>query len=73
MTESPKQPPGGRRPPRITLQVAATLCVKLSVIFVLWYCFFGPEKRVEQVPENIAAHLLDTAPAPQEEPNRSNP
>ncbi len=43
---------------KLILEIAVVLCCKLLVIFALWYCFFGPDKRIEQTPENIAAGIL---------------
>ena len=34
------------------------LCCKLAFIFGLWYFFFGPDKRIEQTPENVASGIL---------------
>ena len=41
------------------------LCCKLAFIFGLWYFIFGPDKRIDQTPENVASGILmrDRAPA----------
>lgn len=49
--------------PRLIAEIAIVLCCKLAFIFGLWYFFFNSEKRIEQTPENIAAGILDRAPA----------
>ncbi len=49
--------------PRLIAEIALVLCCKLAVIFALWYCFFGPDKRMEQTPETVAAGVLDRSPA----------
>ena len=41
------------------MEIALVLCCKLAVIFALWFFFFGPDKRIEQTPEVVAAGLLD--------------
>ena len=48
--------------PGLVLEIAVILCCKLTAIFGLWYFFFGPDKRVEQTPENVATALLERAP-----------
>lgn len=45
--------------PRLVMEIALVLCCKLAVIFALWFFFFGPDKRIEQTPEVVAAGLLD--------------
>ena len=56
-----------RRNPRLIFEIAVVLCRKLAVIFALWYFFFGPDKRLEQTPENVASGILDRGPAAQKE------
>lgn len=56
-----------RRNPRLIFEIAVALCCKLAVIFALWYFFFGPDKRLEQTPENVASGILDRGPAAQKE------
>ena len=56
-----------RRNPRLIFEIAVVLCCKLAVIFALWYFFFGPDKRLEQTPENVASGILDRGPAAQKE------
>ncbi len=51
------------RSPRLILEIAVVLLCKLAVIFALWFFFFGPDKRIDQTPENIAAGVLDRAPS----------
>lgn len=52
-----------RSNPRLFFEIAVVLCCKLAVIFALWYFFFGPDKRLEQTPENVASGILERAPA----------
>ena len=54
-----------RRNPRLIFEIAVVLCCKLAVIFALWYFFFGPDKRLEQTPENVASGILERGPAAQ--------
>lgn len=54
---------GAPRNPRLILEIAVVLCCKLAVIFALWFFFFGPDKRIDQTPENIASGILDRSPA----------
>ncbi|MDR3898970.1 MAG: hypothetical protein Q3X95_06885 [Duodenibacillus sp.] len=54
---------GAPRNPRLVLEIAVVLCCKLAVIFALWFFFFGPDKRIDQTPENIASGILDRAPS----------
>ena len=56
-----------RRNPRLIFEIAVVLCCKLAVICALWYFFFGPDKRLEQTPENVASGILDRGPAAQKE------
>ncbi len=51
-----------RTSPRLVLEIAVVLCCKLAVIFALWFFFFGPDKRIEQTPENVASGILERAP-----------
>lgn len=48
--------------PRVILEIAVVLCCKLAFIFGLWYFFFGPDKRLDQTPDNVAAGILGSAP-----------
>lgn len=50
-----------KRKPHLTKEIALVLCCKLAFIFALWFIFFGPEKRIDQTPENVAAAVLDRA------------
>lgn len=68
----PIEKPSVRRPPvktpRAMFEVGIILTLKIAFIFGLWYFFFGPDKRVEQTPENVASAILDrTAPNPTKE------
>ncbi len=51
---------------KLIREIAVVLCCKLLVIFALWYCFFGPDKRIEQTPEAVAAGILGTQEAKQD-------
>ncbi len=44
--------------PRLIFEIGVVLCCKLAFIFGLWYFFFGPDKRMEQTPENVASGIL---------------
>ncbi len=44
--------------PRLIFEIGVVLCCKLAFIFGLWYFFFGPDKRIEQTPENVASGIL---------------
>lgn len=44
--------------PRLIFEISVVLCCKLAFIFGLWYFFFGPDKRIEQTPENVASGIL---------------
>lgn len=44
--------------PRLIVEIGVVLCCKLAFIFGLWYFFFGPDKRIEQTPENVASGIL---------------
>ena len=48
----------GKSRPRLLLEISVGLCCKLAFIFGLWYFFFGPDKRIEQTPENVASGIL---------------
>ncbi|MDO4936732.1 MAG: hypothetical protein Q4E62_02335 [Sutterellaceae bacterium] len=48
-----------KKSPRLVMEIALVLCCKLAVIFALWFFFFGPDKRIEQTPEAVAAGVLD--------------
>ena len=48
--------------PKLNLEIAVILCCKLAIIFALWYFFFGPDKRIDQTPENVASGILERAP-----------
>lgn len=48
----------GKSRPRLLLEIGVVLCCKLAFIFGLWYFFFGPDKRIEQTPENVASGIL---------------
>lgn len=48
--------------PRVILEIAVVLCCKLAFIFGLWYFFFGPDKRLDQTPDNVAAGILGSTP-----------
>ncbi|MGN1209897.1 MAG: cytochrome oxidase putative small subunit CydP [Duodenibacillus sp.] len=58
-----------RSNPRLVCEIALVLACKLTIIFALWFFFFGPDKRIEQTPEAVAAGILNrgdvvqTAPA----------
>lgn len=41
-----------------SFEIGVVLCCKLAFIFGLWYFFFGPDKRIEQTPENVASGIL---------------
>lgn len=58
-------PEQNKKRPRLIVEIALVLCCKLTVIFVLWFLFFGPDKRIEQTPENIASGILDRPVAQQ--------
>ena len=47
--------------PRLIFEIGVILCCKLAFIFGLWYFFFGPDKRIEQTPENVASGILTRA------------
>ena len=49
---------------RLLFEIAVILCCKLCLIFCLWYFFFGPEKRIDQTPEAVAAGILDRTQNP---------
>ena len=51
-----------KKRPRLLLEIAVVLCCKLAAIFALWYFFFGPETRIAQTPDNVAAGILDRGP-----------
>lgn len=55
-----------KRKPRLGVELALTLAVKLAAIFVLWLCFFGPETRVDQAPDAVAQALLAPSPSAQQ-------
>ena len=40
------------------------IACKLVLIFVLWFSFFGPDKRPEQTPEAVAAGILKMTATP---------
>ncbi len=50
----------GKPRAKLIRELAVVLLCKLLVIFALWYCFFGPDKRIEQTPENVAVGILGT-------------
>lgn len=58
-----------KRRPRLIVEIAVVLCCKLAVIFALWFCFFGPDKRMAQTPDNVAAGILER-PAAVAEPQQ---
>ena len=41
----------GKSRPRLLLEIGVVLCCKLAF-------FFGPDKRIEQTPENVASGIL---------------
>ena len=47
-----------RKNPRLAFEIGIVLACKLCAIFMLWCLFFGPDKRPEQTPENVANVLL---------------
>lgn len=51
--------------PRLMVEIAVVLCCKLAFIFALWFFFFGPDKRLEQTPENVASGILNRPAAVQ--------
>ena len=61
MPERPSKPRS-----KLIREIAVVLCCKLLVIFALWYCFFGPDKRIEQSPDVVAAGILGTREATQD-------
>ncbi len=47
----------------LTRPIAIVLCLKIAAVFCLWLAFFGPDKRIDQTPENVAVGILDRPPA----------
>lgn len=47
----------------LTKPIAIVLCLKIAAVFCLWLAFFGPDKRIDQTPENVAVGILDRPPA----------
>ncbi len=43
----------------LTKPIAIVLCLKIAAVFCLWLAFFGPDKRMDQTAENVAAGILD--------------
>lgn len=56
---SNKTSSAAKKRPGLLLEIAVVLCCKLAAIFALWYFFFGPEHRIAQTPDNVAAGILD--------------
>ena len=54
--------------PRLMCEIALVLACKLTVIFALWFFFFGPDKRIEQTPETVAVGILNRGAADQAAP-----
>ncbi len=47
----------------LTKPIVVVLCLKITAVFCLWLAFFGPDKRIDQTPENVAVGILDRPPA----------
>lgn len=52
---------------KLVFDIAIVLCCKLTLIFTLWYFFFGPDKRTEINADTVAAGILERAPAAADE------
>ncbi|MDO5530479.1 cytochrome oxidase putative small subunit CydP [Sutterella sp.] len=53
-----------RRRPRLIVEIALFVAVKLFLIFCLWWCFFSPSHRPDVTPEKLGAVLLGETSAP---------